>query len=479
MKTAYTIGATALMSAMGLSSCLFEEDDAFSVSASQRIADFNADVRSVLTSPVDGWRMQYFPNTASRGYNIMASFTADGVCKTACIFAQHNTYSGVTTDAASTSFTLVADNPSAYREASSLYQIDESSGSVLAMVSYNDILSAFVAPQLDGTGYAGDDHFIVLQATPDEVLLKGERYGGRIRMVPAGSDWRSELTTIYNIRRMLFSSSINSFYLQAADSICYMTQSSTGIFAVGSLLVDRYNLNDPQCQNALTSSQRVDVADNGAAYIASASVSYSPFVVTPDGLWLQSPCAMAGVSGQEFCFSSEPACLETADGSMRIIPTFDRYLVMRRDVWYFDASTLSGTVMSAFRQLTSVLSAHSVRNARIGLGYSNSGNSAWGLVVEGSINGRTTSFCMSLDATVPGFSQGGFALSADASGNLSGDSNFLSAVVPASGSYHYMLDAMRQLASALTSTFDVSVDSYFSPSQATYQSLDASFTIRK
>ena len=479
MKITY-FWLAAPLAALTLSSCLFEEDDCFEESASVRIEQYNENVQALLVSPQYGWRMQYFPNTGSRGYNIMTSFTASGVCKAACIFAQENSDASVYSDAASRSFTFSAESPSKYREASSLYQMEESNGSVLAMVSYNDIISGFVAPQTDGTGYAGDDHFVVLSATDDEILLKGDRYGARLRMVPAQGDWKEELTSIYQTNKDLFTEGVKSYYLMAGDSTFYCVEYATGILVVGSAMADRLNYQESRFSNALTSTQRSDISNNNAAYVTSASVDYQTFITAPDGIRLQTAYQKAGVSGQTFTYNADSSAL--VSGDMKLVPTLERYMAMHNDVWSLDTTQLSGGAQLACQSLYSTMSSLGFKNIKVGLGRSTgtatSGNAVWGLVVTGSITVKkkstTFSFAIGYDVDASQLLRNTLTLEA-----TQRDRNFNTSVVPESATYHSLYEPMLTLATALQGTYSLTANNGFNPSTVTYASVadESSFSI--
>ncbi|MFV0267341.1 MAG: DUF4302 domain-containing protein, partial [Draconibacterium sp.] len=132
-----------------------------------------------LTSATNGWLMEYFPANAQEfgGYNVLLSFGADGTV----------TVASEITDPATTT--------------NSLFSVNQSAGVVLSFDTYNYIFHAFSDPKapLEGdTGYGmeGDYDFLMLEASPDKIVLKGKKSGGTAILTPAEADWGEYLQTI-------------------------------------------------------------------------------------------------------------------------------------------------------------------------------------------------------------------------------------------------------------------------------------------
>lgn len=472
-----------------LTGCLFEDDDAFSESASARIAHYNQNLQTTLCGSEQGWIMQYFPNASSRGYNIMASFSDSGVVRTACIFKQESqNYYGQATDnhIGASSFTLSEDNPSFYRTASSFYELSEENGPVIAFRTYNEIVSAFVAPQTDGVGYQGDDHFILLSTSADSIIMKGERYGGAVRLIPAKSDWLTELTQIYRTRQRVFVDGIKSYYLQSGDSTYYMNEYTAGIFVIGNALVDKLNVYDSQYANALTATQRTSITKDGASVVVSPSVDYAPFVMTSNGVSLQYPYAKNGILGRDFSYNTDSSALVSADGQMQIIPTCDRYMATISSVWAFDAASLPADLKASYDQLQAAMVATGFSNIRIGIGLSSgastSGALVWGLAVNGSrvVKSRVYnfSFAIALNPSVESRGTNTFRLDYTSAGVVKGDVNFTNQVVPASGTYHALYEPMKQIATQLDASFTIRPDDCFAPTSVVYTAQNNSLSFK-
>lgn len=481
MKAIYYLFA-ASVAALTLSSCLFEEDDLFKESPSQRVVSYNNDAQSVLVGQKQGWIMQYFPNPASGGYSIMTSFTQSGVCKTACIFAQKNEDPSATSDAAAGVFTLSPMNPADYREASSLYTLEESNGPVLAMSSYNDIISGFVAPQADGTGLGGDDHFVILKATAEEVLLKGARYGARIRMTPAQADWKEELNSIYQTNKDLFVDGVKSYYLMAGDSTFYCIESETGVLKIGNMMADRLNYNEPQFRNALTSKERSAISSNNATFIPSAQYDEVSFVPSKEGVRFQSAYEKSGVSGLTFAYNADSSALVCENGKMKLVPTLERYMATHDEVWNLDTAQMTGQLKETYLQLDSVMKKMNFTGVKIGLGRSTgatvSGTQVWGLIVKGTLSvkvGKKTtkidvSLAMGYDVDASVQNQNRLTLE-----EVQRDKNYQDQVVAANGQCHGIYEPMQSLAKALEGEFNLSAPNAFNPRSVVYSSKSNDF----
>ena len=443
--------AAATLAVTTLGSCQFEDDDKFSESAAQRIDSYNIALKSVLTSADGGWCIQYFPNSTTRGYNIMASFSESGVCRTACIFGQNNV-APAASNASATVFTMSNDDPSLYREAESLYGLDGSNGSVLAMTSYNEILSAFSSPQLDGVGLAGDDRFVLLSSA-DEILtagivrMKGSRYGGMVRMVRSSGSWKDELTAIYDNGQRLFGGAIASFRLEAGDSTMFAVQGQAGILHIGSQLT----------------------ADGTG--IASADIDREPFIVTPDGIRFQTELDKNGVSAIELNIAADGSALVSTDGQMRLVPMLEDYVATHDEILTFDVESLTGDLLVAYNALTDAMTDNGFAGVKVGLGCSTGaateGSPVWGLVASGTkrINRVTRTFSFAIGFDVDSSVTGENSLTLEAEQR---DANYLEQVAAAYGTYNSLAAPLTSFASMLEGSYAISADDNFAPSVISY-----------
>jgi hypothetical protein len=164
-----------------MQSCLKDQEDFFSESSADRVDAFGKDVKSVLIGAANGWKMEIFPSSTQGfgGYTLFLNFTESSV-------------------------TASSELAEADRKETSLWTINKSSGVLLTFDTYNSLIHYFSGPNKDqGTvyrGLEGDMDFIVLEATPDKVKLKGTKSQNIIEMTPiqAGTDWTALMTEYKN-----------------------------------------------------------------------------------------------------------------------------------------------------------------------------------------------------------------------------------------------------------------------------------------
>lgn len=169
-----------LVLAVAFTACTHEEEDLFAESSAQRVdAALKADLK-VLTTPDNGWLMEYFPATMQEygGYNMLLAFGEDGKVT-------------VASEIASPTTTLTSH-----------YSLKQSAGVVLSFDTYNDIFHAFSDPSAPlggdkGYGFEGDYDFLILEATAEKVVLKGKKTGGYAVLTPMQGNWAEYITSIH------------------------------------------------------------------------------------------------------------------------------------------------------------------------------------------------------------------------------------------------------------------------------------------
>lgn len=174
-----------------LTSCLFDEEDLFDKSASERIEAAKQEAKSVLEGAENGWHVRYFPSPTQEfgGYNLFFKFSDGSVTVASEIEANTSTTE------------------------TSLYSLGEDLGVTLNFDTKNSLLNYFIHPKNpDGIGSSykgmeGDYKFTVIEASAEEVVLRGIITGSYyiLTPVPAGTDWASELETYrINAEDMVF-----------------------------------------------------------------------------------------------------------------------------------------------------------------------------------------------------------------------------------------------------------------------------------
>ena len=164
-----------------LTSCLKDQEDLFTDSASARSAKYLSNVERVLTSAEYGWVLNYFPDREQSygGYAYTMQFDEENV---------------------KVCFELADD---VTQSITSTYSLTNEGGPVLAFDTYNDYMHYFATPTgSSGAGgyqaYDGDFIFIVMNISEDEntITLKGNRSGNVMymhKLTQSVEDYQSEM----------------------------------------------------------------------------------------------------------------------------------------------------------------------------------------------------------------------------------------------------------------------------------------------
>lgn len=234
-----------------LTSCLFDEEDLFDKSASERIEAAKQEAKTILESAENGWHVRYFPSPTQEfgGYNLFFKFS-DGKVTVA---------SEIERDPSTTE--------------TSLYSLGEDLGVTLNFDTKNALINYFVHPRNpDGLGSSykgmeGDYKFTVMETSAEQVILRGIISGNYYVMTPvaAETDWASEMETYRNNSEdMAFSS-----YSFVVKGKAYPATLTNRRFAVK--------------------------IDNETTF-------YVPFIYTRTGLSFYMPIEADGVTAQDFDF---------------------------------------------------------------------------------------------------------------------------------------------------------------------------------
>ena len=214
--------ATVAASLAVLPSCKNEVDDLFDQSAAERIEQAMTDYREALCSAENGWEMLYFANGSEQGYNLLCKFNEDGSVK----FAAKNEFSSA----------------GKYAEEVSLFEMISDNGPVLTFNTYNNLFHIFADPndipstgEDDETGYGheGDYEFVVHEATADQILLKGKKYGISIylRKLPADLAWEDYFTQVEANKAKYFNAKVKTIWLETATKRYTVQDMTTGIMS--------------------------------------------------------------------------------------------------------------------------------------------------------------------------------------------------------------------------------------------------------
>lgn len=273
MKHTITLGVLAAMLVIPASvSCVKDQDSVFDKSASERLTETLASAQKVLQQPANGWLMRYYPHPDQSygGYTFFVKFTETEV----------------------TAWGEIADPDESY---TSMYKMTRDDGPVLSFDMDNYLLHYFATPS--GTsmnnrygenglyqGYQGDFEFIIIEAKPETVILKGKRSGCRIVMTPAESTPEEYLTQLKQAKEDNFK----------VFDLIYVSAFETPI-------------------NGTLYRMELDRDQHQAVFFEKGSLDkkYAAFMYTLDGIRLYEPTDVNGVEIDEMKWNAESKVLET------------------------------------------------------------------------------------------------------------------------------------------------------------------------
>lgn len=266
-------------------SCLKDDEDKFSKSATERIEEAVKEAITVLQGAENGWRMELYPESERiyGGYTLFLKFNADN--------------------------TVVAssENFAAGKTESSYYSVVAESGPVLAFDTNNDIIHFYSSPTTGaelgiGTsngGLEGDSDFIVMEASADFVKLKGRKTNNYAYLYPieAGVNWKTELQSYQDA-----AAKMDLIYTRCVvDGVAYpidwemrLNNFSSRVFRI---------------------SYTPAPGDDGS--VSAGEVVKAPFVFTETGLKFYSPLTIGNATVSEMTFK-EDYYFENEDGSVKI-----------------------------------------------------------------------------------------------------------------------------------------------------------------
>jgi len=280
-----------LVAVMMASACTHEEEDLFDSSSADRADAAIKSYTDVLTGAENGWLMEYYPEMQQKygGYNTLVKFEKNG------------------------KVTVSSDVYAATDAATSLYSVKQSAGVILSFDTYNEIFHFYSDPEdpsgLGGPGYGmeGDYDFLILESTPEKVVLKGKKSGNVAVMTPITESWETYISNIKAMETAMFS---NKFTLIVGG---------TEILAIRS-------------ERTLSLNYEV----NGEAQ--SQKVSY---IVTPAGMKFYAPVSVNGTEFADLIYdaSTDAFTSSTVGVTMVKIPPTVNELFVEGD-WFIAYSQL-------------------------------------------------------------------------------------------------------------------------------------------
>lgn len=175
-----------------LQSCLHEEDDIFGESAAKRLNDAQKRYSEILTKAPNGWILEYMAGDAEvksshRGaFNFLLKFENGKV--TASV--EQSSLDDIDPN---------EENP--YKSITSLYKLEQDMSVTLSFDSYNSFLHYYHEQHGSYTTYKGDFEFTIMEATDDMMILRGKKYGNKMKMrkMDAGVTWEKYLEDVNKI----------------------------------------------------------------------------------------------------------------------------------------------------------------------------------------------------------------------------------------------------------------------------------------
>ena len=300
--------------------CSPEEDDIFSDSSANRADAAIAADMQVLTGAANGWLMEYYPEASQMygGYNILLSFSEDG----------RVTVAG----------DIVSD-PTA--TATSLFSVKQSAGIVLSFDTYNEIFHFFSNPGNstgggNGYGLEGDYDFLILEATPQQVKLKGKKSGSYAVLTPMEGDWAAYIQEV-----------------QAAEA---------------TMLAAQYNITD----GTNTATASVNYRNMTINYTEGdeALSMPAPFIVTLTGIKFYEPITLWGqtITGFTYDFANDSfTANELPNITMkREIPPINQTFINGN--WFMTYESMGSFAQAAYARLQPALEANDIQWGYIFLG---------------------------------------------------------------------------------------------------------------
>lgn len=272
-------------------SCTSEVDDIFDDSSANRMDARLKANQEVLIGAKNGWLMEYYPapGMVYGGFNVLVSFAEDS------------------------KVTVAADISDAGGTAVSTYRLKDSSGPILTFDTYNSIFHFFSDPKNSagigstGKGMEGDYEFLIMEATPEKVVLRGKKTGNKIVMTPLKEEvkWSEYLEPVIKMNDIL--SRFNKYKYAEGDFVADVVSS--------------YN------------SLVLSYVANGNSQTVTA-----PYIVTDFGFRFYTPLMLNGksITALKYQPNSEDGVLVPVDGGEAIMqPVFPLNGLFAEGEWYF------------------------------------------------------------------------------------------------------------------------------------------------
>lgn len=219
--------ALLLVATVVFSGCKFEEDDAFSESAAERLNEAAELYSERLLAQSNGWAMQLYPTTDDEipygcGYLLLLRFSDDY----SVVAAMNNELTDYE-----------------YTEDESAWEVITDDGPVLTFNTYNDVIHFFSDPDdvaytddddETGEGMGGDYEWIIIEAPEDAsyILLKGKKRATYNLLTPIdeGVDYAEYLEDVNDFKSTMFPDDAPTYDLiYFGDSVYKMEDAGEGM----------------------------------------------------------------------------------------------------------------------------------------------------------------------------------------------------------------------------------------------------------
>lgn len=423
--------------AMLTTACTFQEDDFFDESASLRVTHTNEQLQDRLVKQSSdenyGWVIQYFVAGTDEldfeGFNLFGRFYDTGKVTLA---GNHRF--------------LRNGNANKYTEHSSTYEWLSEEGPVLSFNTWNDILTVFEDPvdpstqAQNGEGMFGDHSLVLRSYNDDEIVFSGERHSAKVRFIACDRPWTDYIDAVNKTKSDISSTSLTSYYVTNGTDTMFFSNLNRGYFNY----CDR--VDDPLNNKVLSC------------------------VFTPTGFRIENPDTLGGNSFQEFTVAADSTCLQNEDGSVKVIATWDNYILNRTKVWNFDPESYTEEQQALVNQIADELTKRSSAWSlqAIGMGRSSGNKAVSGIVVSIYTNARktsTTTVGLSVLTSKTGFGQ----LKFEEDPALAVDGNMNSVV---SNGATELANLVRAFAETIYGVYDLTPDNYFLPTGCAYSPVE-------
>lgn len=255
-----TLGGILLLCSMVFfQSCLKDDNEVFDKNPSERLQQYLSEVKNILTGAEKGWLLEMYPESDQSygGYAFIVRFDEEKVYASSELADDYET------------------------ELESLYKLTDDDGPVLSFDTYNEFLHFLSTPSPDAyEAFGGEFEFVVLEATPDLVTLRGKKTNNIMYMRKMTEDAVSYLTKIEALDESMILCGFNG------------TVGGTQVSGI-------MDLEDRQLSFVPADGESMTVA----------------YTLTDEGLRLYNPVEVAGVTFEEFTVDPETNSLTDKGGS--------------------------------------------------------------------------------------------------------------------------------------------------------------------